>query len=107
MLLFKFVDVSIGVSVVVLALDFFFTEALVAGSTGCSVMCAGIGSVTEASIKTDIGAFSAFFTGEAVAGLSSPFLEDFFFFRVTSVQPSSAFFLSGPDPTLCLSKVHC
>ena len=37
LLLFRFVVFSIGVSVVVLAFGFLFAEALVAGSSGCSL----------------------------------------------------------------------
>ena len=94
LLLFKLVAVSIrvsGASVVVGAaftLSFFLLEALVAGRLGCSVMLAGMGAVTDSSMNTG----SAFLAGEAVAGLSSVFFGDFFFFLlVTSVQ-SSLFF---------------
>ena len=115
LLLFRLVNVSMGVSNVsvvvgfVLLLDFFLDDDLVAGSTGCSTICRGIGAVTDFGMYC--GAFggdfgddfwgdfceSVLLAGEAVAvmitveGLSSTYFFDFFFFLVTSVQPSSAF----------------
>ena len=106
LLLFRFVAVSIGVSCVSCAsgvvgtgvmetgLLLAFFLALVAG--GYSVMCAGIGAVTDLGINTaDVVAFagagSISLAGEADVDLSSAFLGDFFFMRVTSIQ-SSAFF---------------
>ena len=100
----------------VLLFDFFFDDDLVAGSTGCSTICRGIGAVRDFGMYC--GAFggdfgddfrgdfseSVLLAGEAVAvtvtveGLSSTFFGDFFFFLVTSVQPSSAFLgLTWPD----------
>ena len=97
-LLFRFVVVSIGVSsasgVVGAGLVFVFFLVLDAG--GCSVMCAGIGAVTdfgvyifvevgvvafvEADVIAFVGAGVVTFAGEAVVGLSSAFWGDFFFF---------------------------
>ena len=83
LLFFKFVVVSIVVSEVsivvetALVLDFFLTAALDAGSTGCSVMLAGMGAVTDVGMKTgvdaDVDVGSAFLAGEAVADLFSAF----------------------------------
>ena len=87
-LLFTFVIVSIGVSVVVLAYGFPFPKALVAGSSGYSVMLAGVDTVAEAGTKTGVEVGSTFFTGEAVGGFYFLFVGDIHFFRVTSVQPS-------------------
>ena len=97
----QFVAVSIGVSNVsviigtgevetCLLLAFFL--ALVTG--GCSVVCAGMGAVTDLGIYTVVGvvtfveAGSMSFAGEAVVDLSSAFFGDFFFFRVTSIHSS-------------------
>ena len=75
-----------------------FFLALVAG--GCSVMCAGMGAVTDLGINTaDVVAFagagSISLAGEADVDLSSAFfgggISFFFFLRVTLIQ-SSAFF---------------
>ena len=84
--------VGTGVMETGLLLAFFL--ALVAG--GCSVMCAGMGAVTDLGMNTAgvvafAGAGSTSFAGEADADLSSVFFGDFFFLRVTSIQ-SSAFF---------------
>ena len=101
--------VSIGVSsasgVVGAGLVFVFFLVLDAG--GCSVMCAGIGAVTdfgvyifvevgfvafvEADVIVFVGAGVVTFAGEAVVGLSSAFWGDFFFFRVTSTHSSTVF----------------
>ena len=90
--LFKFVAVSIGISdvsvvmgagEVEICLFLAFFLALVTG--GCSVMCAGMGAVTDLYIYAVVGvvifveAGSMSFTGEAV-DLSSAFWGDFFFF---------------------------
>ena len=66
---------------------------LVLDTGGCSVMCAGIGVVTdfgmyiaagvvfvEADVVAFVGAGVVTFAGEAVVGLSSAFGGDFFFF---------------------------
>ena len=84
--------VGTGVMETGLLLAFFL--ALVGGI--CSVMCAGMGAVTDLGINTaDVvafaGASSISFAGEADVDLSSAFFGDFFFLRVTSIQ-SSAFF---------------
>ena len=93
--------VSIGVSsasgVVGAGLVFVFFLVLDAG--GCSVMCAGIGAVTdfgmyifvEADVVAFVGADVVTFAGEAIVGLSSAFWGDFFFFRVTSTHSSTVF----------------
>ena len=69
-------------------------EALVT-RTGCSVMLGGIGAVTDADMYVGVLSGSVLFAGEAVAVavavLSFAFWGDFFFFLVTSVQPSSFF----------------
>ena len=90
LLLFRFVAVSIGVSCVSCAsgvvgtgLLLAFFLALVAG--GCSVMCAGMGAVTDFGINSaDVvafaGAVSISLAGEADVDLSSAFWGDFFFF---------------------------
>ena len=57
-----------------LVLDFF----LVLDAGGCSVMCAGIGAVTDFGMYIAAGVIA--FAGEAVADLSSAFWGDFFFF---------------------------
>ena len=72
-------------------LAFFLLEALVAGRIGCSVMLVGMGAVTDSGMNTGVETGSVFLAGEAVAGLSSVFFGEFFFFLVTLVQPSSAF----------------
>ena len=85
---------------------------LVLDAGGCSVMCAGIGAVTDfgvyiaagvvfvevgvvAFVEADVIAFVetgvVTFAGEAVVGLSSAFWGDFFFFRVTSTHSSTVF----------------
>ena len=86
---------------------------LVLDAGGCSVMCAGIGAVTdfgvyiaagvvvfvevgvvafvEADVIAFVGAGVVTFAGEAVVGLSSAFWGDFFFFRVTSTHSSTVF----------------
>ena len=86
----------VGTGVVETGLLLAFFLALVVG--GCSVMCAGMGAVTDLGINiADVVAFagtgSISFAGEADVDLSSAFFGDFFFFflRVTSIQ-SSAFF---------------
>ena len=72
LLLFRLVNVSIGVpdvSVVVffLLLDF-FAEDLFAGSTGCSTICRGIGAVTDFGMYCDaLGVIL-----EVIAGVISP-----------------------------------
>ena len=92
-----FIDVSdaSGVIGAVLTLDFFLLEALATRSTGCSIMLGGIGAITDAGIYGGVLSGSVLFAGEAVAVavavLSLAFWGDFFFFLVTSVQPSSAF----------------
>ena len=77
-----------------LVLDFF----LVWDAGGCSVMCAGIGAVTDfgmyvaAGVVAFVEAGVVAFAGEAVADLPSAFWGDFFFFfRVTSVHSSTLF----------------
>ena len=109
LLLFRFVVVSMGVSsasgMVGAGLVLVFFLVLDAG--GCSVMCAGIGAVTDfgvyifvevgviAFVEADVIAFVetgvVTFAGEAVVGLSSAFWGDFFFFRVTSTHSSTVF----------------
>ena len=84
----------VGTGVVETGLLLAFFLALVVG--GCSVMCAGMGAVTDLGINiADVVAFagagSISFAGEADVDLSSAFFGDFFFLWVTSIQ-SSAFF---------------
>ena len=85
-LLFRFVVVSMGVSFASgvvgtdvvgagLVLDFF----LVLDAGGCSVMCAGIGAVTDFGVVAFVEAGVVAFAEEAVADLSSAFWGDFFF----------------------------
>ena len=101
------IDVSdaSGVIRTVLTLDFFFVEALVTGSTGFSVMLGGIGAVNDAGIYVGVLSGSVLFAGEAVAVavavFSFAFWGDFFFFLVTSAQPSSGFFRLGLTRLLC------
>ena len=73
----------VGTGVMETGLPLAFFLALVAG--GCSVMCAGMGAVTDLGINTaDVVAFagagSISFAGEADVDLSSAFFGDFFFF---------------------------
>ena len=93
LLLFRFIAVSIAVSDasgvvgtvvgVVLTLAFLLDEALIVWIDVCSVMSRGMGSVVDNAGESG----SAFLAGEAVV----VFFGDFFFFLVTSVQPSSGF----------------
>ena len=103
LLLFKLVAISIGVSgasvVAGTAFTFFLLEALVAGRIGCSVMLAGMGAVTDVGMNTGVETGSAFLVGEAVAGLSSIFFGDFFFFYRSLRSSLPRFFGVGPDPT--------
>ena len=102
LLLFKFVAVSIGVSNVSVVMETIEVEtclllafflALVTG--GCSVMCAGMGAVSDLGIYTVVGvvifveAGSMSFAGKAAVDLSSAFWGEFFFFRVTSIHSST------------------
>ena len=85
----------VGTGVVGAGLVLVFFLVLDAG--GCSVMCAGIGAVTDfgmyiaAGVVAFVGAGVVTFAGEAVVGLSSAFWGDFFFFRVTSTHSSTVF----------------
>ena len=54
-------------------------------------MLGGIGAVTDAGMCVGFLSGSMLFAEEAVAVLTFAFWGDFFFFLVTSVQPSSAF----------------
>ena len=103
-LLFKFTVVSIGSC----AVFFIFLEeaagvVAVAGVAGDDGDDSGVGASVEAgsdvgrgvfgvvaavSFVTGAAAVFCFLTGEMVAGLDSPDFGDFFFLRVTSVQPS-------------------
>ena len=77
----------VGTGVVGAGLVLVFFLVLDAG--GCSVMCAGIGAVTDFGMYIAAGVVAfvevgvVAFAGEAVADLSSAFWGDFFFFRVT------------------------
>ena len=76
------VSCVVGTGVVETGLLLVFFLALVVG--GCSVMCAGMGAVTDLGINiADVVAFagagSISFAGEADVDLSSAFLGDFFF----------------------------
>ena len=93
----------VGTGVVGAGLVLVFFLVLDAG--GCSMMCAGIGAVTdfgvyiavgvvvfvEVGVVAFVGAGVVTFAGEAVVGLSSAFWGDFFFFRVTSTHSSTVF----------------
>ena len=109
LLLFRFVVVSMGVSSAsgvvgtgVVGAGLVLVFFLVLDTGGCSVMCAGIGAVTdfgvyiaagvvafvevgvvafvEADVIAFVGAGVVTFAGEAVVGLSSAFCGDFIFF---------------------------
>ena len=90
--------VGTGVMETGLLLAFFL--ALVAA--GCSMMCVGMGVVTDFGMNTAgvvaiAGNCSISLAGEANANLSSAFFGDFFFLflRVTSIQSSSFFDWAG------------
>ena len=67
-----------------------------AAGVGDSGVGAGVGVGCDVGLGvSDVvaGASTVFLTGEMMAWLESPDLGDFFFLRVTSIQPSGSFVL--------------
>ena len=94
---FSFASGVVGTGVVETGLLLAFFLALVAG--GCSVMCVGMGAVSDLGINiADVvafaGASSISLAGEADVDLSSAFFGDFFFFA-GDFNPIVRFLLLG------------